>query len=144
MTDMVSRSYGRTDLDEGFEGGRLDTDVWTAAYLPAWSSTREAAATYAVDDDGLRLSIQPDQPLWCPDLHDGAVRVSAVQASRALAQCYGCRSSTGIAMHVTGTPAPARSALRRSVTHLHAPKRRSWRVRGPTRRPRRNQESLGK
>jgi Glycosyl hydrolases family 16 len=33
-----------------------------------------------LDDDGLRLTIPPGQPLWCPDLHDGPLRVSAVQS----------------------------------------------------------------
>jgi hypothetical protein len=68
------------EFDERFDAGRLDESVWTAAYLPAWSSMREAAATYRVDDEGLRLSIPPGQGLWCPDLHDGPLRVSAVQS----------------------------------------------------------------
>jgi hypothetical protein len=76
----MSGQYGRTEIDERFDAGTLDTDVWLAAYLPMWSSAREAAATYALDGDGLRLSIPPDQPLWCPDLHDGPLRVSAVQS----------------------------------------------------------------
>jgi hypothetical protein len=79
-TDTSNHGYGKTAIDERFDAGALNEDVWTAAYLPAWSSTREAAATYALDDDGLRLTIPPDQPLWCPDLHDGPLRVSAVQS----------------------------------------------------------------
>jgi Glycosyl hydrolases family 16 len=77
---MSQHGYGKTEIDERFDTGTLNEDVWTAAYLPAWSSAREAAATYALDDDGMRLSIPPDQPLWCPDLHDGPLRVSAVQS----------------------------------------------------------------
>jgi len=77
---MSNHGYGRTEIDERFDTGALDEDVWTAAYLPAWSSAREAAATYALDDDGLHLTIPPSQPLWCPDLHDGPLRVSAVQS----------------------------------------------------------------
>jgi len=80
MTDTSNHAYGKTEIDERFDTGSLNEDVWTAAYLPAWSSTRAAAATYALDGDGLRLSIPPDQPLWCPDLHDGPLRVSAVQS----------------------------------------------------------------
>jgi hypothetical protein len=72
--------WGRTTLDERFDQGRLDTSVWTDAYLPAWSSRAEAAATYVVDDDGLRLTIPPDQPLWCPELHPEPLRVSAIQS----------------------------------------------------------------
>jgi Glycosyl hydrolases family 16 len=71
---------GPGSIDERFRGGRLDETVWTPAYLPAWSSAREAAATYAVGPDGLRLTIPPEQPLWCPDLHEEPLRVSAVQS----------------------------------------------------------------
>jgi len=83
--------FGRASIDETF-GGRdggadgdavdsaLDLAVWTPAYLPAWSSAVEAAADHRVGRDGLRLSIPPEHPLWCPDLHEGALRVSAVQS----------------------------------------------------------------
>jgi Glycosyl hydrolases family 16 len=68
-------------LDERFDAPRLDPAIWIPAYLPAWSSTSAAAATYQVGSDGLRLSIPPEQPLWCPDLHaDPPLRVSAVQS----------------------------------------------------------------
>ncbi|PVZ14724.1 glycoside hydrolase family 16 protein [Actinomycetospora cinnamomea] len=67
-------------FDERFTEG-LDPSVWTPAYLPAWSSRAAAAATWRVDDDGLHLSIPPDQPLWCPDDHDPPLRVSAVQSA---------------------------------------------------------------
>jgi glycosyl hydrolase family 16 len=80
MTGTSHDAYGRTEIDERFDTGALNEDVWTAAYLPAWSSMREAAATYTLDGSGLRLSIPPDQPLWCPDRHDGPLRVSAVQS----------------------------------------------------------------
>jgi hypothetical protein len=73
-------TVGRTAIDERFDAGALDERVWTAAYLPAWSSRREAAATYAVDGDGLHLTIPPGQPLWCPELHETPLRVSAVQS----------------------------------------------------------------
>lgn len=70
--------FGPGSIDERFD--RLDETVWTPAYLPAWSSAREAAATYEVGADGLRLTIPPEQPLWCPGLHDEPLRVSAVQS----------------------------------------------------------------
>jgi hypothetical protein len=71
--------FGPDEIDERF-AGELDETVWTAAYLPAWSSRAAAAATYQVRADGLHLSIPADQPLWCPDLHQPALRVSAVQS----------------------------------------------------------------
>jgi Glycosyl hydrolases family 16 len=70
---------GPGEIDERFRDG-LDEAVWTAAYLPAWSSRAAAAATYEVQKDGLHLTIPPDQRLWCPDLHDVPLRVSAVQS----------------------------------------------------------------
>jgi hypothetical protein len=67
------------EFDERF--ARLDPAVWTAAYLPAWSSREAAAATVGTGPDGLDLSIPTSQPLWCPDLHEGPLRVSAVQSA---------------------------------------------------------------
>lgn len=71
---------GPTTIDETFAGGALDERVWTPAYLPAWSSRAEAAATFRVDDAGLHLTVPPEQGLWCPDRHDPPLRVSAVQS----------------------------------------------------------------
>ena len=70
--------FGPGSIDERFD--RLDETVWTPAYLPAWSSARAAAATYDVGAEGLRLTIPPEQPLWCADLHEEPLRVSAVQS----------------------------------------------------------------
>lgn len=70
---------GPREIDETFARG-LDPEVWTAAYLPAWSSREAARATYAVTDDGLHLTLPPEHPRWCPDLHEPALRVSAVQS----------------------------------------------------------------
>ncbi len=67
------------ELDERFT--RLDPTIWTASYLPAWSSRTAAAATYETGPGGLDLSIPPSQPLWCPDLHDGPLRVSAIHSA---------------------------------------------------------------
>ena len=67
-------------FDERFGGTGLDPAIWTTSYLPAWSSRAEAAATYEVGDGELRLSIPPNQGLWCPDLHEPRLRVSAVQS----------------------------------------------------------------
>ena len=72
--------WGDPEIAERFEGGRLDQDIWTASYLPAWSSQQESAASYSVDGEGLHLTIPADQGLWCPDLHDGPLKVSAVQS----------------------------------------------------------------
>ncbi|TWF81100.1 glycosyl hydrolase family 16 [Pseudonocardia hierapolitana] len=69
----------RTHLDERFPGHDLDRSVWFPYYLPHWSSRAESAATWEVRDSALHLTIPPDQPLWCPDLHPEPLRVSCVQ-----------------------------------------------------------------
>ncbi|BBY88951.1 glycoside hydrolase family 16 protein [Mycolicibacterium tokaiense] len=58
----------------------LDTEVWTPAYLPAWSSRAQAAATYTTGAAGLDLSIPDSHPLWCPDQHSPPLRVSGIQS----------------------------------------------------------------
>ena len=68
-----------TEFDERFAAPVLDPQVWTTSYLPAWSSRADAAASYVVEADGLHLRIPPEHRLWCPDLHEGPLRVSAVQ-----------------------------------------------------------------
>jgi hypothetical protein len=65
-------------FDDRFE--RLDTEVWTPAYLPAWSSRDAAAATWSVDGEGLHLTIPPEQGLWCAGDHEPPLRVSGVQS----------------------------------------------------------------
>jgi hypothetical protein len=62
-----------------FDGSELDTDVWVPHYLPMWSSRAETAASYAVADSELRLTIPPDHGLWCPGDHD-PLRVSGIQS----------------------------------------------------------------
>lgn len=69
---------GETFL-ETFDGV-LDEIRWLPHYLPQWSSRAESAATYEVVDSELRLSIPPDQGLWCPDTHPKPLRVSGVQS----------------------------------------------------------------
>jgi hypothetical protein len=65
-------------LDD-FDGTDLDTEVWVPHYLPQWSSRAESAATYVVAGSELRLTIPPQQGLWCPGDHD-PLRVSGIQS----------------------------------------------------------------
>jgi hypothetical protein len=59
----------------------LDPRRWTTAYLPAWSSTDAARATWDLVPDGLRLRVPDEHPLWCPDRHpDPLLKVSGVQS----------------------------------------------------------------
>jgi hypothetical protein len=65
---------------DDFDAAELDTDVWVAHYLPQWSSRAQSAATYAVGGSELRLTIAPEQGLWCPDEHEEPLRVSGIQS----------------------------------------------------------------
>lgn len=71
---------GVSDFDERFPGADLNPTRWIGSYLPAWSSRSASAATYEIRDAELRLSIPPEQALWCPDLHPTPLRVSGIQS----------------------------------------------------------------
>jgi hypothetical protein len=66
-------------FDDDFDGTALDTEVWVPHYLPQWSSRAESAASYAIAGSELRLTIPPEQGLWCPGEHD-PLRVSGIQS----------------------------------------------------------------
>jgi len=66
------------EFEDRFVGDTLAADRWLPYYLPQWSTRERAAARYALGDGHLRLLIEADQQLWCPEL-DGAVRVSSLQ-----------------------------------------------------------------
>jgi hypothetical protein len=70
---------GTADFSDDFDGPELDTGVWVPHYLPMWSSRAESAATYAMVGSELRLTIPPEQGLWCPGDHD-PLRVSGIQS----------------------------------------------------------------
>ena len=65
---------------DDFAGHDLDRSVWTPHYLPHWSSRALSAATYEVAGSELRLSVPPEQGLWCPDEHEEPLRVSGIQS----------------------------------------------------------------
>jgi ketosteroid isomerase-like protein len=67
------------DFCDDFDAPELDTEVWVPHYLPMWSSRAESAATYALARSELRLTIPPEQGLWCPGEHD-PLRVSGIQS----------------------------------------------------------------
>lgn len=69
----------RAHLEERFAGPDLDRSIWFPYYLPHWSTRTESAATWEVRDGELHLTIPPDHPRWCPDLHPEPLRVSCVQ-----------------------------------------------------------------
>jgi hypothetical protein len=68
-------------MEDHFAGDALNTEVWLPYYLPHWSSRASSAATYRVAGGELRLSIPPEQGLWCADTHEGPLRVSGIQSA---------------------------------------------------------------
>jgi hypothetical protein len=76
---MPSTDGDHQDFLDHFAGADLDRSVWIPHYLPQWSSRAASAATYAVHDSCLHLTIPEHQALWCPDDH-APLRVSAVQS----------------------------------------------------------------
>jgi hypothetical protein len=79
--DVSSRPEGlRLVFEDGFDAPDLDRRVWLPHYLPAWSSLAATAATYEVTGSFLRLSVPPDQAVWCGQDHTPPLRVSAVQS----------------------------------------------------------------
>ncbi len=76
---MRSPDGDNQDFADDFAGADLDLSVWVPHYLPQWSSRAASAATYAVRDSALHLTIPVDQGLWCPGEHD-PLRVSGVQS----------------------------------------------------------------
>jgi hypothetical protein len=63
-----------------FDDPELDRAVWLPHYLPAWSSLAATAATYDIAESCLRLSIPPDQGVWCAGEHTPELRVSGIQS----------------------------------------------------------------
>jgi hypothetical protein len=76
----VDRDPRAADFADDFDGADLDLDVWIPHYLPQWSSRAESAATYTVEASELRLTIPPEQGLWCPEEHNPPLRVSGIQS----------------------------------------------------------------
>jgi hypothetical protein len=70
----------RLVFEDDFDAAELDRNVWLPHYLPAWSSRAETAATYAIRDSCLHLTIPPSQGLWCAGDHSPPLRVSGIQS----------------------------------------------------------------
>ena len=62
---------------DDFSDDRLDPGRWIDHYLPHWTTPERSAARYRLDEEGLRLLIEADQPAW--RLEDGELRVSNLQ-----------------------------------------------------------------
>jgi hypothetical protein len=71
---------GMAPFSDDFDGPELDTEVWVPHYLPQWSSRAESAPAYSIDGSELRLTIPPEQGLWCAGDHEPPLRVSGIQS----------------------------------------------------------------
>ncbi len=65
---------------DDFDGTGLDLEVWVPHYLPQWSSRALSAAKHAIEGSELRLTIPPEQGIWCEGDHEPPLRVSGVQS----------------------------------------------------------------
>jgi glycosyl hydrolase family 16 len=74
----LDRSRYEVEVDDRFDGDRLDERLWLPCYLPHWSSRERSAARYDVGGGSLRLRIDADQQPWSPE-YDGHLRVSSLQ-----------------------------------------------------------------
>lgn len=70
----------RESFRDDFDGSELDTEVWVPHYLPQWSSRAESAATCELAGSELRLTIPPEQGVWCAGDHEPPLRVSGIQS----------------------------------------------------------------
>jgi hypothetical protein len=75
--ERLDRSKFALAFADDFTGAALDSRRWIPHYLPHWTTPTRSAARFALDDSGLRLLIDADQPAWRPE--DGAMRVSNIQ-----------------------------------------------------------------
>jgi CTP:molybdopterin cytidylyltransferase MocA len=71
---------GDLAFEDDFDGADLDLAVWVPHYLPQWSSRAQSAATYLVAGSELRLTIPPEQGIWCAGDHEPPLRVSGIQS----------------------------------------------------------------
>jgi hypothetical protein len=76
----MPETRGELVFEDTFDGTSLDQSVWSPHYLPHWTSRAATAATYALGDSCLTLSIPPDQGLWCSGDHKPDLRVSGIQS----------------------------------------------------------------
>jgi hypothetical protein len=65
------------DFEEDFTAPRLREDRWVDHYLPHWTSPERSQARYDINEFGLRLRIDADQPDW--RVEDAPLRVSNLQ-----------------------------------------------------------------
>jgi hypothetical protein len=75
--ERLDRSGFRLVFADDFTEPALDPNRWVDHYLPHWTTPDRSAARYALDDEGVRLLIEADQPAWRPE--DGGMRVSNLQ-----------------------------------------------------------------
>ncbi|UFU04873.1 family 16 glycosylhydrolase [Ruania halotolerans] len=67
------------DLDEDFPRVGLRPEVWVDHYLPQWTTPDRSRARWDLDEQGVRLRIDDDQPDWRPE--DAPLRVSNLQTA---------------------------------------------------------------
>jgi hypothetical protein len=67
------------EFTDTFSERELSPERWVDHYLPHWTAPERSAARYSLDDGGLVLRIDADQPPWRDE--DGGMRVSNIQTA---------------------------------------------------------------
>jgi hypothetical protein len=75
---ILNKAGYELEVEDDFDGSRLNKELWIPYYLPQWSSRSASATRYSLRDGALCLAIEADQPPWCPEF-DGWIRVSSLQ-----------------------------------------------------------------
>jgi len=73
LANPLDKPGYRLEVNETFDAGALNTNLWLPYYLPQWSSREQAAARYVLEKNALVLLIEEDQPPWCPEFDEGVV-----------------------------------------------------------------------
>ena len=102
------------DIDERFDGDRLDETRWWPYYTPQWASRESTGARWTMGEGGLELRIDEDTLPWAPEL-DGDLRVSHLQTGQ-----FSGPVGTGVGQH------RFRGGL---VVREEQPEHRGWLVR---------------
>jgi hypothetical protein len=66
------------EVEDTFRAASLDEGLWLPRYLPHWTTGDRSRARYRLEDRGLVLRIEADQPAWSPE-YTAELRVSSLQ-----------------------------------------------------------------
>ena len=74
----VDRSGYELEFEDTFTDPQLDPGKWIDHFVPHWTTPERSATRYAIEDGGLDLRIEFDQPEWRPE--EPGLRASGFQS----------------------------------------------------------------